>query len=436
MLSQTYSLYFIYLLITLYALCYQFQTPLEPFLVDKLVTVDGKDSDAAVEYGRVKSLFAFAQCIGSLMFGYLLDKFGIRVGFVINFLACSLSYYLLSIADTMDMLVLSKLPGIAMAGFLCGQAAVVKVTPEGPERVKALGRLTSAYTVGGVVGPYLGGLLGSTGDYYYGARLATTGMLATAVLVLLVPWDLSGPSDRESTSVDKKQKSDSVASEAKQESWYKRLASVLRLVGFLLFVKIATSIANSLTRSSQPLIMKNELLFDEAMLGLFMSSQFAFGGFANAFLLGPVTSLMGGEVHLVVRNCIMLMSMLYLSLAAMFSVDSDLLSGNARQMVFIVITMVLAVFQYGLGTSITAETSSLIPKDIQGTLIGLEHSLFAVAYVIGPALGTYIYSQGGIAYVTGATGLTFLGVFVIWVLSGRSMLENSHDSSSKHAKQL
>jgi hypothetical protein len=43
--------------------------------------------------------------------------------------------------------------------------------------------------------------------------------------------------------------------------------------------------------SAQPLILKNSLKFDEADLGAFMSAKFMFGGFANGFLLGPITKL-------------------------------------------------------------------------------------------------------------------------------------------------
>ena len=56
----------------------------------------------------MKSLFSLLQFLGSLVFGYLLDKFGVRTGLVINFLACAACYYLLSITTTMEMLFLSK----------------------------------------------------------------------------------------------------------------------------------------------------------------------------------------------------------------------------------------------------------------------------------------------------------------------------------------
>ena len=163
--SPSASLYLVYGLVVFYALCYQLQAPLEPFLVERLV---GKDnaSEASVSYGRLQSLFSGIQMFASLLFGHILDKAGVRVGFILNFVACAATYFLLSITDSMAMLYASKIPGIGMAGFLCAQTAVSELTAAGPERVQALGRLTTAYTLGGIVGPYCGGLLGAKGDYF------------------------------------------------------------------------------------------------------------------------------------------------------------------------------------------------------------------------------------------------------------------------------
>ena len=145
----------VYLLVVVYALCYQLQSPLEPFLVEKLATA-GTDSAAA--YARLQSFFAVVQMVGSFFVGYLLDRLGLRVMFALNFLGCAASYALLARADTLEALYLSKLPTVFMAGFLCAQVAVAKLTPDGSaERTAALARLTSAYTLGGVVGPALGG---------------------------------------------------------------------------------------------------------------------------------------------------------------------------------------------------------------------------------------------------------------------------------------
>ena len=47
----------VYVLVTLYALCYQLQRPVEPFMVEKLV---GDDGDAIAAYGYVTSFFSLS----------------------------------------------------------------------------------------------------------------------------------------------------------------------------------------------------------------------------------------------------------------------------------------------------------------------------------------------------------------------------------------
>lgn len=136
---NTFHLFIIYGLVVIYALCYQLQTPLEPFLVDELLSEDDGNKNnndngtseseaAAVTYGRFKSYFSMTQSIGSLVFGYILDKWGVRTGLVVNFLSCAACYYILSITDSISMLYMSRLPGIFMAGFLAAQTAIIKLT--------------------------------------------------------------------------------------------------------------------------------------------------------------------------------------------------------------------------------------------------------------------------------------------------------------------
>ena len=129
-----------------------------------------------------------------------------------------------------------------MAGYLTAQTAIVKSTPQGPERIKALGRLTSAYTLGGVCGPYLGGLLGSNGDYVLGARLAAAGMGLAGILMLFMPTQ---PHAQANSPVGK-------GSFQAPTSVCSRLQQILNLVILLLFVKFGTSITNSMARSAQP----------------------------------------------------------------------------------------------------------------------------------------------------------------------------------------
>jgi MFS family permease len=151
-------LWIIYVNVALYAMCFQLQRPLEPFLVEKLIANVG--GDAATEYARLQSFFSVLQTLGSLVSGMLLDRLGAKGGFVLSFAASALCYLLLSQASSVSILYLSKVPSLFQSGFLCAQMAITQCTPEGMERVRALGMLTTSYTVGAVLGPFIGGIVG------------------------------------------------------------------------------------------------------------------------------------------------------------------------------------------------------------------------------------------------------------------------------------
>jgi len=412
--------YMVYALVTLYALCYQLQAPVEPFLVDKLTKGDNA-AESAAAYGRLKSFFAFVQCIGSLVFGALLDRVGIRIGFVVNFLACALSYYLLSITDSMEMLFLSKVPGICVAGFLCAQTTLAKLQMTKETKQQALGRLTSAYTIGGVLGPYIGGQLGAQGDYFIGAQYATIGCLMAAVLCLFLPGDLDAPSQKEGGEENKKTMESKEPKGASKEEkgqlqWPKAAQLIMSLVWLYLFTKVVTGVANSMSRSALPLILKNELGFDEAMMGTMMSVQFGFGGFANAVLLEPLTKLLGGKVGVVVRNCVLAMAVGYLLIAIIFGFAGDDGAKDVRTFLFVGITMGLAMFQYSLSTSITVHTTDIVPQKLKGTLMGIEHALFSLASFVGPSAGIALFAAGGISGIGLGCAAVFLASLAVWMV--------------------
>jgi MFS transporter, OCT family, solute carrier family 22 (organic cation transporter), member 18 len=151
-------LFVVYLNMVLYSTCYQIQRPLEPFLIDSLI--NETTTDSANEYARLQSFFSIMQTVGAVFTGYILDRIGIRVGFILSYAAAGISYHLLSQSKAMIILYISKIPTILQAGYLCGQLAVSQVTNDGPERLTALGRLTMSYTIGSIIGPTLGGYLG------------------------------------------------------------------------------------------------------------------------------------------------------------------------------------------------------------------------------------------------------------------------------------
>ena len=96
-----------YINIVLYALSYQLQAPVEPFLIKKLSEEAG-DADGVNEtYGNLQSFFNTCQMIGSPLVGVLLDRIGIRYTSAIVFFASALCYGILSVAYDLNTLFLS-----------------------------------------------------------------------------------------------------------------------------------------------------------------------------------------------------------------------------------------------------------------------------------------------------------------------------------------
>lgn len=61
--------------------------------------------------------------------------------------------------------------------------------------------------------------------------------------------------------------------------------------------------------------------------------------------------------------------------------------------IFVVLTLLRSTIQFCLGTAITSETTSIVSADMKGTLLSLEHSIFAAARVVGPTIAIYVLEQ-------------------------------------------
>jgi OCT family organic cation transporter-like MFS transporter 18 len=151
--SDRAALWITYVNIVLYALCFQLQQPVEPFLIQAL-SEKTHDADAINKtYGQLNAFFSTIQTIGSPLVGILLDRIGIRYTSGLVFLASAASYAILASASDLNFLFLSKVPSALQHAFLVAQAtAATSTRGDAAARAQALGRMTTAYTIGATVG--------------------------------------------------------------------------------------------------------------------------------------------------------------------------------------------------------------------------------------------------------------------------------------------
>jgi MFS transporter, DHA1 family, tetracycline resistance protein len=121
----------------------------------------GDVADAALFTGLFATLWAAMQFVSSPVIGAASDRFGRRPVILLSNLGLGLDYLLMAWAPSLAWLFVGRvLSGVTSASFPTAGAYIADVTP--PEgRAAKFGMLGAAFGLGFVIGPAVGGLLGS-----------------------------------------------------------------------------------------------------------------------------------------------------------------------------------------------------------------------------------------------------------------------------------
>jgi DHA1 family tetracycline resistance protein-like MFS transporter len=132
--------------------------PVLPALVGSFT---GSQTDQAFWYGVITFAFGFANFFASPILGALSDAHGRRPVLLLGFCGLALSFLLTALATSLAMLVAIRvLSGAMQANMSVSNAYVADITPP-QERTKRFGMLGAMFGIGFILGPVMGGLLGS-----------------------------------------------------------------------------------------------------------------------------------------------------------------------------------------------------------------------------------------------------------------------------------
>jgi len=357
-------------------------------------------------YGNLQSFFSFCQMFGSPLVGILLDRIGIRKTSCVVFIASALSYSILAISNDITLLFVSKIPTVFQAAFLVAQATAATTTGDDASvRAAALGRMTTAYTIGATIGPALGGYLAGKGDFYIGAKFAVAGSLLSVILSLLFLPDNNGGIDEDeeptttiSTTTTKKDESKKNKRSFLEDTRHSAEIVLRPAIWPLLMVKVIGGVCASMHSTVIPLVLTQTLKFGPQQLGFLMScGMFAVATF-GAFAMAPLTKTVGSFGMM--NTGLLVRSVLGLIMAGMIVIYSSLLERTTTitiefiLMQIVVVSILHALSQHVLATGLTTQTTGSVDKDEQGSLLGLEHSLHSLARIGGPAIGTTLLGLG------------------------------------------
>jgi DHA1 family tetracycline resistance protein-like MFS transporter len=133
--------------------------PIVPQLVERLSGRNPTGASAAV--GALVATFALAQLLAAPILGGLSDRFGRRAVILISVAGSACNYLLLTWAPSVGWLFLGRaLAGASAGNTAAATAYIADVSP--PElRARRFGLIGAAFSLGFVLGPALGGLLGN-----------------------------------------------------------------------------------------------------------------------------------------------------------------------------------------------------------------------------------------------------------------------------------
>lgn len=149
--------------------------PIVPQLVGELV--HGDISVASSYYGWLIAAYAAMQFIFAPIMGGLSDRFGRRPVLLLSLFGTGADYIFMALAPTIAWLFVGRLiAGIMGASFTAANAYIADVSPP-EQRAQNFGLVSAAFGVGFIVGPALGGLIGTFGPRWP--------FVAAAILTLL-----------------------------------------------------------------------------------------------------------------------------------------------------------------------------------------------------------------------------------------------------------
>ena len=153
------ALAFIFVTVVIDVLAMGVIIPVLPKLVEGFL--GGDTARAAAYYGLFGTVWALMQFTCSPILGALSDHVGRRPVILISCLGLGLDYVFMALAPTLGWLFVGRvISGITSASMATAYAYIADVTP--PEkRAGSFGMMGAAFGLGFVLGPALGGLLGS-----------------------------------------------------------------------------------------------------------------------------------------------------------------------------------------------------------------------------------------------------------------------------------
>lgn len=369
--------------------------PLFPFLLEKYVPND----QIATTMSALVSIFAICQFFASPIFGALSDRFGRKPILLISLLGSAVGYLLLGIGGALWILFLGRIIDGLTAGNQSALFAYIADRTEPNERGKWYGYLGGSIGIGFMIGPAIGGLLGTisiTLPFYVTAAITFISMIC---IFIFVP---------ESLTVAKRSKQISLKS-FNTFSHFKEIFSI-KHAKYLIIMGAFFYVGLGIWQFNASIFLKDVYRWGPSFIG----SIFVLVGICDILsrvIILPQMLKRWNEQTIGIIG----LSGLVLGLGLLF------VSAFISTVFIIIAAVACIVLGEGLfDPSYNARLSLSVDESKQGLLQGVNQSLQASYHVIVPLGAAFIYSYSHGAVFGIATLLMIFGLLLFIKLKERS----------------
>jgi multidrug resistance protein len=355
-----------------------------PILPSFGVKVLGIDETAI---GVAIAIYSLVQFIFNPILGKLSDKHGRKPVIVFCLLINALGYVIFAFTNSFIILLVSRIvAGVGGSSIAVAQAYIADVTTK-ETRSKGMGLIGSAFGLGFVFGPLIGGFLSKYGYMETGLAAAGFSFIAFIVTIILLP---ESNLERSKTVETKRRilNIDAILNAFKNPS-----LAILITLFFILTFSFANIYGTFALLGIQVYgftDLQNGYMF--GIVGL--SSAIVQGG-----LIGPITKLIGKKKILILGSFLIMVTLALIPYAGNFlwlAVDSIFLSLG---------TGMLQPTLLSLISEVTSDAE-------QGITLGVNQSLSALARMFGPLWGGFTFEFLGYPFPF-LTGAAFMFLIVL-----------------------
>ena len=399
--TSKYAITFVFITVLLDMVGFGLIIPVQPGLISQVAKVDV--AHASMIGGGMFFAFSAAQFLMGPTLGNLSDAFGRRIMLLLAVFGLGLDYLITASAPSLGWLFVGRtLAGVCGSSYVIANAYIADITP--PEgRAKAFGMMGAAFGLGFVIGPAIGGLLGSFGPrvpFYVAACVS----LANFIFGYFILPETLPPEKRRAFEGARA----NPVGTLKVFAQYKQVLPLCAVLGMYFF-------ATSVYPAIWPFWSTAKFGWGPTLIGATLAAFGITMALSQGLLTGPLVKRLG-EWNLTL-----------IGLGA--GLVSCIAYGLAPNLMWVLIILLVHTPEGFVHPMLTAMMSREVPENAQGELQGGLGSLMNIAMMAGTvfysqAFGyfmqpTAIFVSSGICFFI-AAGLLLLTLLLLLMKSSRS----------------